>query len=112
MTVDYQSPKVLKQIFPKLQTKPCRRRIRFLYHVSYINFWDELEDWEHCINTHKPDFERLFQNYLKTKLVPYFEPWIVSFVRYPGLFVQACMCSKPNKRDILIAAEDLLRHWQ
>lgn len=106
MPVNYNNTQLLQQIFPKLKTKPSKRLLQFVYHVSYINFWADWEDWVECIINKKPNFEKLYEHYLKTKLVPYFSQWVVSFVRYPCLFVDS------NKSVMLVASETLLRDWQ
>ena len=96
----------LKLIFPSSPKPISRARVKFIHHVSYVNYWATWEDVDACMYTYKPNMERLYQYYKRTKLVPYFNPLVVSFVRYIDAFI------KSNNSSMFIACEELLKSWQ
>jgi hypothetical protein len=101
------SQKEFPYFFPA-EFAPCetKKRLKFLYNISYINLWDCFEDAEKCTILYNPDYEALYQHYRKTGLVPYFQKLIISFVRHIDLFVDS------NLSIIYVVNEALLRDWQ
>ena len=76
-----------------------------MYQVFYLNGWecsDDMDDYKVVIN---PDFEKLYQNYRKTKLVPLFSKLVVSFVKHVDEYIDA------NYDKMLIVSEDLMKNW-
>ncbi len=96
----------IRKLFPKVEKKQLRNRLRFCYHVAYINYWEEWNDCLTFIKTHNPDFEKLYQYYKKTGLVPYFDQFVVSFVKELEYFISS------NKSIMFIVCEDLLIGWK
>lgn len=96
----------IAKLFPKIQQKYLRSRLRFCYHVAYINYWEDWEDCLICIKKYNPDFERLYQNYKKSGLVPYFDSLVVSFIKELDYFISS------NRSMMFIVEEDLLIRWK
>jgi hypothetical protein len=79
-----------------------KSRIKFIYNLTYCNYWESTSDIYEYSHIH---FEKLYQYYLKTELVPYFTPMIVSFIKYVDEFVDS------NNSKMYIVKEELLRDW-
>jgi hypothetical protein len=96
----------LIKLFPKVQAKYLHNRLNFIYHVAYINYWEIFEDCLISIQKYNPNFERLYQYYKRTGLVPCFDALVVSFVQHLEDFVSS------NKSIMYIVHEDLLISWK
>jgi hypothetical protein len=95
MTIEWMFP----SYFPKKERKS---RTKYMYQVLYLNGWECSDDMDVAGN---PDFEKLYQHYRKTKLVPLFSKLVVSFVRYVDAYVDN------NFDRMLIVSEDLMKNW-
>ena len=96
-------------MFPSLRNgngNEKKLRKKFFYLTAYINNWHEFHDFELCVKRMNPDFERLYNHYKKTKLVPLFDKLVVSFVRYVNEFIDT------NCSFMYIVSEDLLINWK
>ena len=60
---------------------------------------------DECKAAVNPDFEKLYQHYRETRLVPRFSKLVVSFVRYVNEFVDN------NYDRMLVVKEDLMVDW-
>ena len=96
----------IKQLFPKVESKYLRYRLKFCYHVAYINYWEEWEDCLIFLRKYNIDFEKLYQNYRNTRLVPYFDNLVISFVKNIEYFIST------NRSIMFIVQEDLLIRWK
>lgn len=86
--------------------RKSKKRLEFMFKTCFLNSWDDWEDYKICMRRYKPDFERLYQHYKKTELVPYFNDLMVSFVKHVDEFVEL-------KKDIMfVVSEDLMYNWQ
>ena len=92
-------------LFPHFKKSELNARVRFMLNTTYINNLYTYKDLCDLIYTVKPKFEDLYQNYLKTHCIPYFNKWVVSFVKHVDKFVE-------NKNSTMyICYEELLINW-
>lgn len=96
----------LSRAYPKGFSRHERRsRVKFLYHVAYLNEWSEPEDLMLCVKRINPDFDALYHHYKATRLIPYFNKWVVSFVRHVDYFIDS------NRSIMYVVKESLLTQW-
>jgi hypothetical protein len=93
-------------IFPKSYKTYRKTRIDFMHKMAFVNGWTNIIDIDVCITDNSPNFERLFDYFRITKLVPYFSRLIISFVKSIEEFVAY------KKNMMYIFSEALLISWQ
>lgn len=96
------APCMFQGVFSKRERK---LRTKYMYQVFYLNGWECPDDMDECKAIVNPDFEKLYQHYRETKLVPLFSKLVVSFVRYVDEYVDS------NYNKMLVVCEDLMNNW-
>lgn len=105
---DAPNPIILSIIFKKLPRNELKMRHEFIKQLCIINEWSYLDDGDVCINDIRIDFEKLFQNYIKTDCIPYFDNLVISFVKYVDSYLKT---RSKCERLIYIVYIDLLINY-
>jgi hypothetical protein len=99
------SSRHIKQMFPKIMCNEFSLRLKFIRKLYYLNNWNNLDDYEYNKHLFNPDYEKLFNNYIKTDNLPYFSKNVISFVKDIDNFIIT------RKSTMYIIIEDLLINW-